>query len=180
MGKRRGALTDAESSRRDTLSSGTQVRVYLPATLPALSRAYTARAVAAARGCAVTPALRTWYGEADEEELEFAALSLAARSSLDLLEQAPDAPRRRVVLAVDAPARDVDEAPAADAEADPAAVILRMELPWNRVEAVHVDDPGTSPLVTAALEHPDDESAQSALEDVDLLWFATQEVEDLL
>ena len=58
--------------------------------------------------------------------------------------------------------------------------MLRAELPWNRLQAVHVDDSATSPLVTEALEHPDDESAQSALEDVDLLWFATQEVEDLL
>jgi len=152
----------------------------VPATLPSLSRAYAARVIAPGRGCAVTPALRDWYGEADEEELEYAALSLAARDSLDLLAQASDAPRRRVVLAVDAPDGAVDEVPAGDADTDPAAVMLRVEQPWNRVQAVHVDDPAASPVVTAALGRPDDASAQSSLEDLDLLWFATQEVEDLL
>ena len=51
----------------------------------------------------VTPALREWYAQADLEELEYAALTHAARASLWLLLADPDAPRRRVVLAADVP-----------------------------------------------------------------------------
>ncbi len=51
----------------------------------------------------MTPALREWYLSDDIEELEYAALNRAALASLRLLAVHPDAPRRRVVVAVDVP-----------------------------------------------------------------------------
>jgi hypothetical protein len=47
------------------------------------------------------------------------------------------------------------------------------------IQAVHVDHPAAKPLVRAALEQPDDEVVHEDLEDVDLLWYATQELEGL-
>jgi hypothetical protein len=82
------------------------MRVYLPATLPALAAALEAAEIGPApmQAFTVTPALREWYAQADLEELEYAALNHAARASLWLLLANPDAPGRRVVLAADVPA----------------------------------------------------------------------------
>jgi hypothetical protein len=45
---------------------------------------------------------------------------------------------------------------------------------------VHVDDEASVPLVRAALIDPDDDMAQGDLEDAELLWYATQEIDQLL
>ena len=80
------------------------MRVYLPSTLPRLRRLLDAGALedVPLPGYAVTGALREWYAEGDEEELEYAALSLAARASVRLLDRLlvedPSAPARRVVV----------------------------------------------------------------------------------
>ena len=81
------------------------MRVYLPATLPALAGILRAAEISPAPvlAYAVTPALREWYASADLEELEYAALMHAGRASLRLLRSDPEAPRRRVVLAADVP-----------------------------------------------------------------------------
>jgi hypothetical protein len=81
------------------------MRIYLPATLPALARLLLTGEVSQppVRGFAVTPALREGYSSGDLEELEYIALLHAARASLRLLHDDPDAPRRRVVLAVEVP-----------------------------------------------------------------------------
>ena len=70
------------------------MRVYLPSTLPALARLLADAKTAAppVRGFAVTPALREWYSSGDEEELEYVAMTHAARASLRLLHGRP---RRR-------------------------------------------------------------------------------------
>src|SRR5690242_16386029 len=52
---------------------------------------------------AVTPALREWYAEGDEEELEYVAFTRAAQAALQLLRHDPAAPRRRVVVSADVP-----------------------------------------------------------------------------
>src|SRR5687767_15893972 len=52
---------------------------------------------------AVTPALREWYAEGDQEELEYVAFSRAAQEALRLLHADPGAPRRRVVVSADMP-----------------------------------------------------------------------------
>jgi len=81
------------------------MRVYLPATLPALARLLRSGEIGPApvRGFAVTPALREWYASGDLEELEYVAMTHAARASLRMLLDEPDAPRRRVVLAAEVP-----------------------------------------------------------------------------
>ena len=81
------------------------MRVYVPATLPALAGVLRAAEIGPAplQAFTVTPALREWYASADVEELEYAAMMHAARASLRLLLADPRAPRRRVVLAADVP-----------------------------------------------------------------------------
>ena len=79
------------------------MRVFLPSTLPALAEALRAGKAGEAGeagpadqpGYAVTPALREAYASGDEEELEYAALTEAARASLRMLAGDPAAPSRR-------------------------------------------------------------------------------------
>jgi hypothetical protein len=164
------------------------VRVYLPSTLPALRAMLDAGELGDAPlpGYAVTPALREWYAEGDDEELEYAALSLAARASVRLLDRAlveDDAtPARRVVLVVEASA--VEPAP----DVDRAAVRVLEPVPLRRVQAVHVDDPDAADDVRAAAEHvvaadlgSDDAAfAVEQAEGHELQWYATQEIGPLL
>ncbi|MDP9497458.1 MAG: hypothetical protein M3P46_07320, partial [Actinomycetota bacterium] len=124
------------------------MRVYLPSTLPALRRLLDTGALGdpPLPAYAVTPALREWYLEADGEELEYAALTLAARASVRLLDADPDAPRRRVVVAAEVPDGEVTPVP----QVDRAAVRVRSAVPLARTRSVHVDDPATVPDVAAA------------------------------
>ena len=79
-------------------------RVYLPATLPLLARLRSDGHLdlpSGATGHAVTPGLREWYVDGDEEELEYVAFTRAAQDALQLLRYDPAAPRRRVVVSID-------------------------------------------------------------------------------
>jgi hypothetical protein len=167
------------------------MRVYVPLTLSGLAEAYRTGEVGAGPlvAYAVTPALREWYLSDDIEELEYAALSRAALASLRLLAADPDAPRRRVVVAVDVP----DGAAAADPDRglDPAAlgeVRVKGAVPLAKAAAVHVDADEAEADVTAAaqaLEAADagDDDAQflvDGADDHELLWFATQEIPNLV
>ena len=74
------------------------MRVFLPSTLPALAEVLRAGQVGSADsgpqpGYAVTPALREAYASGDEEELEYSALTEAARASLRMLASEPKPPR---------------------------------------------------------------------------------------
>src|SRR5258708_26304093 len=104
------------------------MRVYLPATLPTLAELHKTGLVAPAplTAYAVTPALREWYTEGDSEELEYAALTDAARASLRLLAASPEAPRRRVVVAAELP--DPHALPVLDA-GEPRLVRLQLAGP---------------------------------------------------
>jgi hypothetical protein len=164
------------------------VRVYVPSTLPALRRLLDAAELGGTPlpGYAVTPALREWYAEGDEEELEYAALVLAARASVRLLDRAltsdPTTPARRVVVVAEAarvePAPDVDRA----------AVRVLDPVPLKRVLAVHVDDPDAQGDVRAAAEavvaadlgSDDAAFAVEQAEGHELQWYATQEIGALL
>ena len=160
------------------------MRVYLPSTMTALRSLLDASCLTGAPlpAYAVTPALREWYAEGDEEELEYAALSLAARASVRLLDAEPDAVRRRVVVVAEVP--EVAGAP----HVDRAAVRVPVEVPLAWVQAVHVDDPSAVPDVTAAADAvvaADLGSADAAftVEQADgheLQWYATQEIGPLL
>ena len=63
------------------------MRVFLPSTLPALAQALQAGQVGPGPvpGFAVTPTLREAYASGDEEELEYTAMTEAARASLRML-----------------------------------------------------------------------------------------------
>lgn len=165
------------------------MRVYLASTLPLLARAKAARALTdgACTAYAVTPTLREWYADGDLEELEYAALSAAARASLALLSQDASALRRRVVLAADVPDAWVRPVPDVGRD-DRARVSVAEPVPWSALASIHVDGYEAEPAVGAAAEAvraaaEGDEDAQFVVdgaEDESLLWYAVQEADDLL
>src|SRR6516225_12192392 len=114
------------------------MRVYLPATLSTLACLLRAGEIGPApvHGFAVTPALREWYASGDLEELEYVAMTQAARASLRLLAADPGAPRRRVVLAADVPDENVGHN---GGFAEPTVVKVTEPVPLSRVVAGHVD-----------------------------------------
>src|SRR5258706_12399098 len=80
------------------------MRVYLPATMSQLAALRElGELTAPTEAHAVTPALREWYAEGDEEELEYVAFTRAAQAALRLLRHDGKVPRRRVVVSVDLP-----------------------------------------------------------------------------
>lgn len=174
------------------------MRVYLPSTLPGLAEILRSGSVGPEPlpGFAVTPALREAYASGDEEELEYTAMSAASRASLRLLSASggpagsgPDGsgvlPPRRVVLAVDVPDESVRWSADDD---DPAAVAVVIEVPLSRVASGHVDAPEAEPDVAAAADavpaaDAGDEDAAFTVDGAeghDLLWYATQELADLV
>lgn len=161
------------------------MRVYVPLTLPGLAEAYRTGELGGQRVTvyAATPALSDWYESEDSEELEYAALGLAAHASLRLLAADPAAPRRRVVVAVDVADRAVDLAPEEMGEA-----LVPGPLRVAKAASVHVDAESAEQDVTAAAAaldaaDKDDADAQNTVDladEHDLLWFATQEIPALI
>src|SRR2546430_3507867 len=115
------------------------MRVYLPTTLTALACLLRAGAIGPApvRGYAVTPALCEWYASGDLEELEYVAMAQAARESLRLLADDPQAPRRRVVLAADVPDEQISHNGGFD---EPTLAEVSAPVAVDRVVSAHVDD----------------------------------------
>ncbi|MGW6544765.1 DUF6912 family protein [Streptomyces massasporeus] len=163
------------------------MRVYVPLTLPGLAAAYKTGELGAGAfvAYAVTPGLREWYASDDIEELEYAALGRATLASLRLLAAEPEAPRRRVVIALDVPDR---AASAGHDPAEPGEVRVAGPVPLAKAASVHVDAPDAQARVTAAAEalpaadrgDDDGRSAVDDAEDHELLWFATQEIANLV
>ncbi|MFD3400613.1 DUF6912 family protein [Kribbella sp. NPDC058693] len=163
------------------------MRVYIPSTLRLLSVACNAGEIGPAplTAYAVTPALREWYSEGDDEELEYAAMAQAARASVGLLAADPGIARRRVVIAA-----EVSAVPPADGsvELGDARLELHVVIPWRSVAAVHMDATDAIPVVRKAADlweaaqNGDDDAvfALDSCEGEDLLWYATQEIPDLL
>ena len=136
------------------------MRVYIPlewSDLPALVRDREVKAPASAY--AVTATLRAVADTDDEEELEELARALAADAGV------LSGFARPCVLAVDAAADSVSALEGGDAE--PGEVMLHATVPFSRIAAVLVSEN----YVTGA-PVPGDE--------IDLLWFAPQEIEGLL
>ena len=159
------------------------MRVYLPATVSALAAALAespVRQFAAGTGYAVTPGLREWYASGNTEELEYAALSLAAESSIALLAADPRAARRRVVVAAEiGDVAAVVVSPDAD-RALRGQVSVMSPVPLSWVAAVHVDDADAESAVAAAVKDPDDDFVAGEVADHELLWYATQELDELV
>ncbi|MET8383096.1 hypothetical protein ABZV14_08840 [Streptosporangium canum] len=167
------------------------MRVYLPCTLPALARVVTLGELGPAplTGYAVTPALVEWYVSGDIEELEYVALTEAARASLRMLAadraDGVQAAARRVVIAAEVP----DGSVSAGAELEERArVRLAAAVPMADIAAVHVDDLSAVEDVEAAVvalpaaDRGDDDArfALDGAEANELLWYATQEIPDLI
>ncbi|WP_406037661.1 hypothetical protein OG799_23560 [Micromonospora sp. NBC_00898] len=160
------------------------VRVYVPATVPMLSR-LREQGLADGEAHAVTPLLREWYAEGDEEELEYVAFTRAAQDALRLLRADPAAPRRRVVVSVDVPASAVGRV---DGELGSSLVRLAGPLPVSVVAAIHVDGAEAVEDVAAAAEvvaeaqagDPDAQFTVDGAEDHELEWYDVTELDLLL
>ncbi|MCL6738702.1 MULTISPECIES: DUF6912 family protein [Streptomyces] len=167
------------------------MRVYVPLTLPGLAEAYKTGQLGEGPfvAYAVTPALREWYLSDDIEELEYAALNRAALASLRLVAVEPGAVRRRVVVAVDVADRDAVADP--DRGLDPTAlgeVRVAGPVPLSKAAAVHVDSAEAEAEVAEAADalgaaDQGDDDAQfivDGADDHELLWYATQEIPNLV
>ncbi|HJY67115.1 MAG TPA: hypothetical protein VJ254_10350 [Streptosporangiaceae bacterium] len=159
------------------------MRVFLPSTLPAVAQALLAGQVGPGPlpGFAVTPALREAYASGDTEELEYAALTEAARASLRLLAGDPAAPSRRVVLAADIPAEHVKPDPR---DGEPARVTISQAVQLKDLAAAHMDAADADADVRSAVEalpaaDAGDEDARFTVDGAEgheLGWYATQEL----
>ncbi|MCC9158456.1 hypothetical protein LZP81_29995 [Streptomyces parvulus] len=167
------------------------MRVYVPLTLSGLAEAHRTGELGTGQllAHAVTPALRDWYRSDDTEELEYAALGLAAQASLRLLAAGSDADRRRVVVALDVSDGAVSAGPAGESEdAAPGEVRVAGPLRLAKAAAVHVDSADALADVSAAAEalaaaDGGDDAARSVVDGADdheLLWYATQEIPNLV
>ncbi|TQS42888.1 DUF6912 family protein [Cryptosporangium phraense] len=162
------------------------MRIYVPATLAMLHQVEADKEVGPAplTAFAVTPALREWYLDDDEEVLEYAAFSQAARAALRLLDNDPSAPRRRVVLSADVPDRDVTLHP----DLERAVVRSSVPISLDRLASIHVDGAEAEADVAAAarvIMEADlgDEDAQFVVDgtdDYELEWYGVQELPELL
>jgi len=163
------------------------VRVYLPATIPVIAALRDGGELSRAAGPAhaVTPALREWYTEGDEEELEYVAFSRAAQEALRLLRADPSAPRRRVVISVDVPESAVT---IGSQDLGTSEVRLAGPVPKQAIASLHIDDLEAQTDVAAAAEaveeaaagDPDAQFTVDSAEDHELLWYAPEEIDDLL
>ncbi|MGE5290378.1 MAG: DUF6912 family protein [Micromonosporaceae bacterium] len=166
------------------------MRVYLPSTIPRLAAALKANEIGSPPLCAfaVTPALREWYASGDVEELEYAAMTAAARASLRLLAADSEAPRRRVVLAAEVPDEAVVRHGGVSSDRldqhDRAAVRVTVGVPMAKVVSAHIDDPVAAADVRAAVaalaaaDDGDDDArfTVDGAEGHELLWYAGSEL----
>lgn len=162
------------------------MRVYIPATTVHLATLHGTGAFEPVSGTAfaVTPGLREWYVDDDIEELEYAAAADAAQASLRLIDADPSAGPRRVVLAADVPDSEVSIRD----DLDRGVVRLTGPVPLSAIASIHVDEREAEATIRAASEaivaaDLGDESAQEQVDDAEgyeLLWYATQELGDLL
>lgn len=161
------------------------VRVYLPATVPLLAELRRSGVLTVAEAHAVTPTLREWYAEGDEEELEYVAFTRAAQSALGLLHADPAAPPRRVVVSVDLPA---DRVHRTDTELGSSTVRVDGPIDPRSVAALHVDGAEAVDAVAAATAvveqalagDPDAQFTVDGTEDHELEWYDVSELDLLL
>jgi hypothetical protein len=161
------------------------VRVYLPATLASLGPLRAgAEFVPPPQAHAVTPDLREWYTDGDEEELEYVAFTRAAQGALRLLRHEPTAPRRRVVVSADVPAEMVRRR---DSELGSSLVEVVGPVPLEAVAAIHVDSTEALAAVSAAADvveeaaagDPDAQFTVDGAEDHELEWYDPSELDQV-
>ena len=160
------------------------MRVFIPVTPSGLRAMVVSGGLGPAPmlGYAVTPGLRESYATGDDEELEYAAMTIAARRSLAMIAAAEGEPSRRLVIAVDAPVATPEASEGA------AAVVVTDVVAMRDVAAVHADTPEAEADVAAAVtvvrdggpRDDDQEFVVGTAEAHELAWFATQEIGELL
>ncbi len=158
------------------------MRIYLPATTRILRELLDTGEIGPGplTAFAVTPGLQEWYVDDDAEELEYAALTEAARGSLRLIDADPTAARRRVVAAVDVAEADVTVRD----DLDRGVVQLASPVPLAAIASVHADDAVAAPTIAAAAPaiiaaDLGDRGSQERVDDAEgfeLSWYANQEV----
>jgi hypothetical protein len=161
------------------------MRVYIPATWPMLRKLVADGRFDPVGGTAfaLTPRLREAYLAGDEEELEYAAMSEAARASLRLLAVEfglgeDSTPARRIVVSADLD--DVTLRP----DLDDGAVRIRGAVDVAAIAAVHVDTEDAEFAVRQAagavdaadLGDLDAEFLVGEAEDHELAWYDPAEV----
>jgi hypothetical protein len=161
------------------------MRVYIPATWPMLRKLVAGGRFDPVGGTAfaLTPRLRESYLAGDEDELEYAAMSEAARASLRLLAVEfglgeDSTPARRVVVSADLD--DVTLRP----DLDDGAVRIRGSVDLTTIAAVHVDAEDAEYAVRQAagavdaadLGDLDAEFLVGEAEDHELAWYDPGEV----
>ena len=161
------------------------MRVYFPATWPMLRKLVAGGKFDPVGGTAfsLTPRLREAYLAGDEEELEYAAMSEAARASLRLLAVEfglgeDSTPARRIVVSADL--EDVTLRP----DLDDGAVRIRGAVGLESIAAVHVDTEdaefavrqAASAVDAADLGDLDAEFLVGEAEDHELAWYDPAEV----
>ena len=161
------------------------MRVYIPATWPMLRKLVANSKLDPVGGTAfaLTPRLRESYVGGEEEELEYAAMTEAARASLRLLAVEfglgeDGSPPRRVVVAADLD--DVTPRP----DLDDGAVRIRGAVALDTIAAVHVDTADAEFAVRQAagavdaadLGDLDAEFLVGEAEDHELAWYDPGEV----
>jgi hypothetical protein len=180
------AFDQQARTRRIVVTADTElVRVYLPATVPALGPLRAKGDFAPpVEAHAVTPDLREWYAEGDEEELEYVAFTRAAQGALRLLRHDHAAPRRRVVVSADVPAAAVRRR---DRDLGSSLVEVTGPVSFAAVAAIHVDSADAEEAVAAAAEvveeaaagDPDAQFTVDGAEDHELEWFDPSELEQV-
>ena len=161
------------------------MRVYVPATWPMLRKLAANDRLDPVGGTAfaLTPKLRESYTAGDDDELEYAAMSEAARASLRLLAVEfglgeEGTPARRVVVSADLD--DVMLRP----DLDDGAVRIRGAVELAAIAAVHVDTVDAEFAVRQAagavnaadLGDLDAEFLVGEAEDHELAWYDPSEV----
>ena len=161
------------------------MRVYIPATWPMLRKLVAGGRFDPVGGTAfaLTPSLREAYVAGDEEELEYAAMTEAARASLRLLAVEfglgeDSTPARRIVVSADLD--DVTLRP----DLDDGAVRIRGAVDVGSIAAVHVDTEDAEYAVRQAagavdaadLGDLDAEFLVGEAEDHELAWYDPAEI----
>jgi hypothetical protein len=162
------------------------MRVYISATMTQLAVLHQRGELpVSVEAHAVTPTLREWYAEGDEEELEYVAFTRAAQGALRLLRHDPKASRRRVVVSVDVLAGALGRA---DQELGSSLIGVMAAIPLNAVAAIHVDGVAAEFDVAAAADlveeaaagDPDAQFTVDGAEDHELEWYAPTELDRLV
>ena len=147
-----------------------RMRIYLPATAAHLRASVLGSSHQPLTAHAATPALAQALPEEDEEGLEVSASLCAADASVVLLAE-PEAAGladRRIVIAADVDAENVRELPV-EGDVLPGTI----EISWEDVAALLVDEPEAQDDVRAA--RLGDEDAFERAAEADLLWYDVTE-----